>query len=68
MKESTVPVTREQVAERVEAQRELCARSRLPHFAPWDGICWSCRRQIYEIEDGRSFVTGCPHCNKSYCD
>ena len=50
------------------AQADLCAKSGLPHFAPANGVCWSCGRQIYEELDGTSFVTGCPFCHRSYCD
>lgn len=50
------------------AQGRLCAESRLPLFAPTDGICWSCYRQIYEALDGTTYVTGCPFCHRSYCD
>jgi hypothetical protein len=50
------------------AQAHLCSTEGLPHFAPQSGICWSCHRQIYEELDGKSFVTGCPFCHRSYCD
>lgn len=56
------------IEERCAAQERLCAESHLPHFAPWTGVCWSCGRQIYEELDGRSYVTGCPYCHRSYCD
>ena len=65
-----------------------------PAFAPRTGICWNCRKNIYErrgyiiennnkkyvsdelaknftgisVEESKSLVTGCPHCNRSYCD
>ncbi len=41
---------------------------------PNDGVCWSCHRQIIPrlIEKGQDgsneLVTGCPLCNRSYCD
>ncbi len=57
-----------EIREAIEAQEELCASRGLPQFAPHDGICWSCFRQIYEELDGESFVTGCPFCHRSYCD
>ena len=72
------------------AQSEYCKRTGAPHFAPGNGICWQCRRNIYEkvvwkmtnlagkeieVETGitvekagKSLVTGCPHCHRSYCD
>jgi hypothetical protein len=66
-----------------EAQRKFCEEKGYPHFAPRNGICWSCNRNIYEqiehhnynfstgisVESAASgLVTGCPHCYKSYCD
>ncbi len=64
--ERTAP--RPSVGDSCRAQAELCSMRKLPHFAPHDGVCWSCRRQIYELVDGRSYVTGCPFCNRSYCN
>lgn len=36
------------VLKSIEAQREYCKTKELPHFAPYDGICWKCRKNIYE--------------------
>jgi hypothetical protein len=52
----------------IKAQATLCSERQLPHFAPSNGVCWSCRRQIYEVLDGTFYVTGCPFCHRSYCD
>ena len=30
------------------AQKKHCAEKGLPHFAPSSGICYSCRKNIYE--------------------
>ncbi len=60
--------TAAEIAAACKAQAELCSRHGLPHFAPFDGVCWSCRRQIYEELDGTGLVTGCPFCFRSYCD
>lgn len=38
-------------------QRDLCGREGVPHFAPHDGICFDCRKSIYEI---------IPHTNGTY--
>lgn len=65
------PIATWTVADACARQREVCARGLLPHFAPDDGVCYSCHRQIYEAPrglDGSSFVTGCPWCFRSYCD
>lgn len=68
----------------IKAQEKYCKENGLPHFAPHNGRCWSCGKNIYkeypnsynpEITDGidveraaTELVTGCPHCNRSYCD
>lgn len=63
--------TRADIDAAIKAQADLCAKDGLPHFAPRNGVCWSCHRSIYEgagAEDGKTFITGCPHCHRSYCD
>ena len=44
-------------------------------FAPPNGICPRCRKDITEGENGITLeklgdyiILGCPHCHKSYCD
>lgn len=72
--------------ESAKAQAKLCEEKGLPHFAPKNGICWNCRKNIYTpIEQegwqdrkytsgistekaSNELVTGCPHCNRTYCD
>ena len=63
------------------AQAKYCNLKDYPHFAPPNGICYSCHSDIYtqkpkgkfisgiSVESaGKSHVTGCPHCHRSYCD
>ncbi|HBB9121083.1 hypothetical protein HW877_09400 [Serratia marcescens] len=63
------------------AQDKYCKENNAPHFAPNNGICFRCKRDIYlKIDNGifitgisvrragSELVTGCPHCNRSYCD
>jgi PP-loop superfamily ATP-utilizing enzyme len=67
------------------AQRKFQQDNKMPDFAPNDGNCYRCKKNIYkQIEQrygdkvyhtgisveraGRELVTGCPHCNRSYCD
>lgn len=64
------------------AQRAYCDEHELPQFAPSDGICHRCgyniylplsngRTQLYGIsveEAGERLITGCPHCNATFCD
>lgn len=53
---------------RIERQAVACELLELPHFAPADGVCFACRRQIYELVDGSTPIGGCPACGKSYCE
>lgn len=73
------------------AQEKYCKETGRPHFAPADGRCYRCNKQIYEqmerkrknftgevigtyttgisVEQASTeLVTGCPHCNWSYCE
>ena len=57
------------------AQEEYCREKKMPYFAPSNGICWSCKKNIYEDLIGISveeasveLITGCPHCYKSFLD
>lgn len=58
----------------IEAQAQYCREHKVPRFAPEDGFCSSCGKQIY-TNKGRNLeyastehITGCPHCSRSYCD
>lgn len=65
-----------------EAQKAYCEKNEYPQFAPANGICWYCNRNIYiptngsagavlgiTVESAGNFlITGCPHCHHSYCD
>ena len=62
------------------AQRDYCRDG--PMFAPSDGICYRCGKSIYMPIKGRDGmvsgytveqagsrrITGCPHCNYSFCE
>lgn len=63
------------------AQQKYCEDNNLPHFAPDNGYCWFCNRNIYTkceyvghntgistMSAKNHLVTGCPHCNRSFCD
>lgn len=56
----------------IEAQSKLCKDKKFPHFAPHDGKCYRCGKQIYDkitLERASSdLITGCPQCGRSYCD
>lgn len=64
-----------------KAQEEYCKNKHVPHFAPNNGICFRCKKDIYQQNGLRGYETGisldeaktshviyCPHCNRSYCD
>jgi hypothetical protein len=85
--------TTDEINECIEAQRKF-----EPHFAPSDGVCFRCHKNIYQnigwrkqdlwtrtqvcLDDSEvnyvtgiplerassQLITGCPHCNRSYCD
>jgi len=53
-------------------QKRFCQEKKVPYFAPEDGICWSCKKQIFdklkEETCATEHITGCPYCARSYCD
>lgn len=57
-----------------QAQDKYCLEHEIPHFAPHNGICWNCNRNIYDDggisveESGSRLITGCPFCHRSYVD
>jgi len=69
------------ISKAMQAQKKLQATKGYPHFAPEDGQCYECRKNIYEEIDHGEFktgisvekatnklITGCPHCHISYCE
>lgn len=64
------------------AQEAYCETEGIPMFAPYDGICYHCGRNIFlptngsrgavygiTVEEaGHRLITGCPHCNFSYVE
>lgn len=60
--------------ESIKAQRDYCNRRKVPHFAPLDGICYSCGANIYSPrgisveEAGSRLISGCPFCGRTYVD
>lgn len=68
----------------IKAQHDYQEDKGLPDFAPDDGKCWRCKKNIYQAletlqdhkfrktgicveEAGSELITGCPHCNYSFC-
>lgn len=56
----------EKIAKRMKAYRTWKKNNEFPSFEPIDGICWYCKKQIFEKEDGLKAITGCPYCNRSF--
>lgn len=70
--------------EAAKAQEAYCDRNEVPMFAPANGICTRCSRNIYDpityrgqetktygisVEvASRSLITNCPHCNYSFVE
>lgn len=61
--------------ERIDAQRKYCQANSLPMFAPGNGACPFCGRDIYsgpygydEKRAGGTLITGCPYCHRSFVD
>ena len=76
-----------EIRQAIAAQAALCKGKGIPHFAPENGNCWACSRNIYQdydfkkqTNDGKSvgvtsngksgvtFISGCPHCSRSFVD
>lgn len=68
MPQTSTPKSATEIRAAIAAQDALCRAKGLPLFAPDDGRCFGCARQIYDVLDGRSHVTGCPFCMRSFCD
>jgi hypothetical protein len=57
--------------ERAAAYAEIHQQAGFPLFFPPDGICSACNQQIFAVLDPAKNnypITGCPICNRSYCD
>jgi len=66
-----------------KAQERYCDEHKIPLFAPHNGWCFNCCRNIYEPytyrrepivtsgitveEAGSRHITSCPHCNATFC-
>jgi hypothetical protein len=61
----------------INNQQSFCIAQGIPNFAPIDGNCYSCKRNIYLLQVNRGIstikaasehITGCPHCFKTFLD
>lgn len=57
--------------EAAKAQVEYCQNNTQPLFAGSTGECFSCKKDIYDVITvevaSTGVITGCPHCQKSFC-
>jgi hypothetical protein len=53
---------------RIARHQKTCFDLGVPDFTPESGICWHCKRQIFNKRDGCEPITGCPYCNHSFVD
>lgn len=71
-------MTHYNIDDATKAQARYCKVNNYPHFAPYDGICYRCHKNIYTESDGHHgisvenagthLITGCPHCHYSFCE
>jgi len=73
--------TTDEIYECIANQRKVWEETNLPEFASVSGACYKCGRNIYQNYeltnyngkyishgyDGKTLVTGCPHCHYSFC-
>jgi len=59
-------------AEKFEKNKQYCRDNNLPEFIPPSGKCFSCKQPVFsdgeEGPDWDTFITGCPHCCRTFCD
>lgn len=59
------------VEDKQKAQHKYCKLNGLPNFAG-SGKCFSCHKNVFEKltieQSANELITGCPFCNKSFCD
>lgn len=59
--------TREEISKAQEAYIKFCADNDYTDFT-YDGICFRCKRNIFEYYDGTEYITGCPFCHYSFVE
>lgn len=77
-------LSKQEIEEAVQKQLLFCKNHSLPMFAPNDGECYYCKKNIYQnyydqIEDeasygikideaGKRHITYCRHCSRTFLD
>jgi formamidopyrimidine-DNA glycosylase len=58
------------VKNKIFAQNKYSTTHKVPIFAPSNGVCFSCKEQIYDKisldKAANEIITFCPHCNYSF--
>jgi hypothetical protein len=70
--------SQQEINECIQFQKKVCQEKGWLHFAPWDGVCFCCNKNIYQNYEfagmksqgysGKEPITGCPHCSRTYTD
>lgn len=57
---------------KLKSQRKMCDEHNIPHFAPDNGFCFNCNKQIYKQislrKASEEHITHCPYCSRAYND
>jgi hypothetical protein len=51
---------------KLEKQMQYCHENNLIFFAPYDGKCDYCGKEITDTDE--KLITGCPHCHRSFVE
>lgn len=54
--------------ELLDAQKALCTKKGWPHFAPHNGRCTKCGKDMVDSRWATEHITGCRNCHISYCE
>ena len=72
MKELGLSEAIEDIQCKINAQEVHAEENELPLFAPEDGLCFNCGKQIYNRitmeEAANELITNCPYCSRAYND
>lgn len=70
--------TEQEIKQCYDTQELYAKANLLPSFQPNKGECYNCNKNVYQDYETRqgyslaraasSLTTGCPHCNRSFCD
>lgn len=61
----------EELKEKLLRYHRWCLEHNFPNFLPRTGVCWGCKRQIFDLihlDAAAGGHTRCGHCAKSYCE